>query len=53
MAIAFLLREHRHGVPTIMSGKMFKNRKAADDAAERLTNRWRTVTVVPVREEAS
>lgn len=49
--IAYLIRENRSNMaPSIMCGKMFKSRKAAEAAAERLTNRWRTCTVVPVKE---
>jgi len=49
--LAYLIRESRPNMaPSIMCGKMFKSREAAEAAAERLSNHWRTCTVVPVKE---
>lgn len=55
--VAYLLRrlEHRtkpaHGNArpgSIEYGHMFKNPETAEAAAKRLSNRWRTMIVVPV-----
>ncbi|UZW55521.1 hypothetical protein NUH86_01580 [Sphingobium sp. JS3065] len=48
--IAWLLRETKLGRSLIMPGHCFKSAERAASAAVRMTGKWRTVTVVPVRE---
>lgn len=46
--IAYLIRAKGQGKITIVPGLMFKTPDPARVAAKRMTNQWRTCTVVPV-----
>ena len=47
--VAWLIRENRtSGGSTVTAGAMFKSREAAEAAAARMTNRWRTCVAFPV-----
>lgn len=50
--VAYLLRSSRNGSihSKIICGHMFMRRETAQAAADRMTNHWRTVWVVPVVE---
>lgn len=45
---AYMLRAKGTGFNQLVCGKVYINEEAATAAAERMTNHWRTVTVVPM-----
>lgn len=45
------IAEFRDGERTILTARAYRSREAAEQAAKRMTNAWRTCTAIPLYEE--